>query len=551
MNKINQFARRVAAVDEKMIERCPNKDKIWATQIGYALMLTFVVLFGISFYSMTIMHGGDILFDVETKSIKFDTQVITIGEYVTYVIVGMVAALIVTLFDRTFYQSDWFMQAPYGVEIGFMKRVGFWMGKALNMVVRIAISLFLAYTFSSFLELKVYESELLTSMQKKHYEQNRELYADMEGYADTLDEKENRLKQQEEVLTGKIRKLESGVIVWTDDKTVLSYKKEAAALQQHYAQMVDQVEKKYENQKSNIRDQKEPYEKQLKQQQKQYNDLELKYQAEVGGLKEIEIDGKVIKASGIPTEGRRARLYKSRMKQLQKEMKPIQEKVVKYEQQLKGIEAEKKQEKKKIEKAFNAEEKKVEQALVAYQKKAQKGSLANAQTIKQKYKAELKRVQDEIEDLHKNKQHYVEVHYKEVMQSPKFIPFRDGPMSRLVAMEELKKDPELGKEIAISSWFVKGILIFLEVAPILAKMLFGPPTLYATALQVQTKRMTQQVMEEEGLDTDTIDELIALEKKKRELLKERQNTAMARFFDDKNHTNLNDVMHQHYSTQAA
>jgi len=542
MKEINQFARKVAAIDNKMLESCPNKDKIWATQIGYALMLTFIVLFGITFYSMTIMHGGDILFDAETKSIKFDTQVIGVGEYVLYGVIAMIVALVVVLFDRAFYQSDWFMQAPYGVELGILKRVGFFLGKLLKVSIRIALSLFLAYTFSSFLELKVYESELLTSMQKKHFLENKELYADMDSFAQKLDDKERGLQEGGRKLLDKIQKLDSGVIVWSDDRTTTMFEKRKKELQKNHQQKLSSLSQEYISRKQIIKQEVTPYKLALQKKKKEYNELELKYQAEVGGLKEIEIGGKVIKASGIPTEGRRARIYKKRMQQLEGEIKSLRSKISNYDKAFSQLGKELTDKKEAMVMQLNQAKEQINIKLTEYQKKAQKGLLENAETIKEKLTVQLHRVQKQLEDIGQNKQHYIEEHYKEVIHSPEFIPFRDGPMSRLIAMEEMKKKPDLGKEIAYSSWFVKGILIFLEIAPILAKMLFGPPTVYATALQMQTKRATQRIVEEDGMSIDEIDELIVLEKKKRELIKERQDTMMKDLFHGRHQYNLKEMM---------
>jgi 16S rRNA A1518/A1519 N6-dimethyltransferase RsmA/KsgA/DIM1 with predicted DNA glycosylase/AP lyase activity len=103
------------------------------------------------------------------------------------------------------------------------------------------------------------------------------------------------------------------------------------------------------------------------------------------------------------------------------------------------------------------------------------------------------------------------------MRSPAFVPFRDGPISRLMAMEKLKQEPGIGKEIAYFSIMIKALLVFFEIAPILSKLFFGPPTVYAAALQMQTKRATEQILENDGLSKSEIEEQIAHERKKMEL----------------------------------
>ncbi|QOR61225.1 DUF4407 domain-containing protein [Sulfurovum sp. ST-21] len=517
MKMINKIARDIAAIDNIMLNECPQKDKIWATQIGYALILTFVVLWGITFYSITIMNGGDVFFDAETKSVRFDSNIIETGEYVLYGVVSAIVALVVVLFDRAFYQSDWFMQMPYGAQISLWKKTGFWAGNILKITVRISISLFLAYTFSSFLELKFYESELLASMQKKHLKENKKAYDDMKTYAQKLEEEEDVLKQAEEKLIEKIKTLDSGVVVWSDDSVVRSLEEKKKSVEKEYEKMFAALDTEYHAKMKVVKEARNPLQQKLNAMQQEYDAVELKYQAEVGGLKEIEVGGKIIRASGIPTEGRRAKVYKKRMHQLKGKMRELSALLHNYDVKIQLLVEESAKNKEDLQVQNEHALAAIDAQLKEYKQKVQKGMQANAKTIMKRFEAQLKRVQKRLEDIAKNKQQYIEAHYKEIIHSPEFIPFRDGPMSRLIAMDEMKQDPKTGKEVGYFSWVVKGILIFLEIAPILAKMIFGPPTVYAAALQMQTKRATQRILENDGLSRDEIDELIAVEKKKMEL----------------------------------
>ena len=513
--KLNRFARRVAAMDEKILENCPPKDKIWATQIGYALMVTFVVIWGIAFYSMTIFHGADVTLDIENLSLEFNTSVIGYAEYVMYATIAAVVALLIFFTDRAFYQSDWFMHMPYGVEVPFWKRLLSLAGNTKNIGFRLLLSLFLAYGFSSFLELKFYESELLTFMQKKHFKENKQYYNDMHAYAGKLDDEMEKLSQKRETLKQKILAVESGV---TGDDAVLNrYKTQMHQLQTAHQKAAEDLASFYAAKRKKLENVRRPIAKQMQQMQQAYDTLELKYQAEVGGLKEIELDGKVIRASGIPTEGRRAKFYKKRMQQLQREMKHMAANLKKIDAQQQSLLQEEAEQKRTLERKYAHEAQQTAQEIAAYKKASRARLQANAKQIRADLQKELERVTARLEDITQNKQQYILQHYREVMRSPAFVPFRDGPISRLMAMEKLKQEPGIGKEIAYFSIMIKTLLVFFEIAPILSKLFFGPPTVYAAALQMQTKRATEQILENDGLSKSEIEEQIALERKKMEL----------------------------------
>lgn len=220
MLKIDKVARRIAAIDENLLEECPQSDKIWVNHIGYALSLTFVVIFGIVFYSLTYLDGAQIVLDTQNNAVKFDTHPFSVIDYVKYALIAMVIALVVFLFDRAFYQSDWFVQTPYGVENTVWEKSINIISKFFRIAVRLTISVALAYALSIFLELKLYESELLDTMQKKHFNENKLHYESLKVYADRLNSEEIELKNEEERLLKQIQNISNGVISWSEDKVL-------------------------------------------------------------------------------------------------------------------------------------------------------------------------------------------------------------------------------------------------------------------------------------------------------------------------------------------
>jgi len=206
-----------------------------------------------------------------------------------------------------------------------------------------------------------------------------------------------------------------------------------------------------------------------------------------------------------------------RWQQLQREMKHIAAKLQKIDAKQQSLLQEEVEKKRILERKYAQERQQAVQEITAYKKALRTRLKTNAKQMRSDLQKELKRITARLEDIRTNKQQYILQHYREVMRSPAFVPFRDGPISRLMAMERLKQEPGIGKEIAYFSIMIKALLVFFEIAPILSKMFFGPPTVYATALQMQTKRVTEQILEDDGLSGSEIEDQIALEKRKMEL----------------------------------
>ena len=69
-----------------------------------------------------------------------------------------------------------------------------------------------------------------------------------------------------------------------------------------------------------------------------------------------------------------------------------------------------------------------------------------------------------------------------------FQKLKDDPLSRMTAYQELKSDPKDGATITLFSWMTKFLVIFLEIVPVVAKMFFSPPSVYAARIQATVFR---------------------------------------------------------------
>jgi hypothetical protein len=114
----------------------------------------------------------------------------------------------------------------------------------------------------------------------------------------------------------------------------------------------------------------------------------------------------------------------------------------------------------------------------------------------------------QLETLQSTRNQKVEQFRANALSSPDYQKLKDDPLSRMTAYQELKSDPKDGTTITLFSWMTKFLIIFLEVVPVVAKMFFSPPSVYAAKIQavVEQSRLNaekdtlereQQVVEQE------------------------------------------------------
>ena len=73
---------------------------------------------------------------------------------------------------------------------------------------------------------------------------------------------------------------------------------------------------------------------------------------------------------------------------------------------------------------------------------------------------------------------------------------KDDPLSRMTAYQELKNDPKDGETITLFSWMTKFLIIFLEIVPVVAKLFFSPPSVYAARIQAEVERERRRIQRE-------------------------------------------------------
>src|SRR5262245_25902604 len=156
----------IAGVDRKTLELCPTTDKLWAIQLGFSLLLSCIVVFGISFHAT-----GYIFVSVWTR-----------------ILVAALVALTLFMFDRALYQSDWFFQCAFQRSVRFSERPDPWSGprRFLRIAVRLLISLGLAWVIAVFLELAIFSDTITEKIARDNTALNQPVYAKVQQYESQL-----------------------------------------------------------------------------------------------------------------------------------------------------------------------------------------------------------------------------------------------------------------------------------------------------------------------------------------------------------------------------
>lgn len=536
MARANLFY-RLAGVDANTIATCPYYDRIWARHIGFALLLTFVVVFSISYLSIEYINGAVVALNPDTHALELVTDKRTPLSVSVTVLAASVIAAIVTLFDRALFQSDWFSQLPFRGQLGASKKVQYFLEKVFKSVVRIGMSLALAFALSTFVELKILESSILTVMQKHHLAENAGLYDELRKSVTSLDATQNGQKEIVAQLEVNLQKLISERSLDSKDLKV-TLEAKIVTLKQELAQTDEVINKRPNDALAALQSQIVGVRTALVEGADKVRRFNKLANAEEAGNPE-KLEG----VSGIRT-------CKSRCKYFKKEAALEETLQVSRLDELKRLEG---------------------LALAENEK-----SLGAKQTHNQPFFDQIQSLQRQLEELpdQRNPTYFealdkqiavanselnsrkddietdlsmlnlrADALFDQTLKNPAFIPFRDGPLDRLTALEEIKADPRNATSAIQFSMWLKIFIIFLEVVPVISKLFFSPPSVYAIKLQAQAFKQSDEAfadMKTEGLDGE-----IMLERKKiqlaeiinHRLMAEQANRDLKNAFDQVSNTN--------------
>lgn len=170
-----RFLYFLAGVDAELIERSSRVDRIWAAQVGISLILTFVFVAAISYFSLHYFLGD---------------PAVVVGA-------SLMVAGVVTLFDRALMISDWLNIGLIDELRQHMRKLplrqkfaGLPWGRLVKVAVRVAVSLVIALTLSLLAEAALFGPTLRASLERDNAVANEPYRAAMAEAAKELDARE-------------------------------------------------------------------------------------------------------------------------------------------------------------------------------------------------------------------------------------------------------------------------------------------------------------------------------------------------------------------------
>ncbi len=364
----------IAGVDHDTISTCPKTDQLWASHLGLALTLSFLVVSGITYHATSYI--------IESVPIRC--------------IAALVIALTVLMFDRALFQSDWFFQP---VRSSLRNEPLRW----IRIVFRLGISFCLSFALALFLELAIFSDTITERLQQEFRTANASLFQRM---ADNQARLEHQIVERSE----HVRELESGLSNMESDSGEPATKRSQAKL--------------------------------------------LELGEAIAGFEEdrnAELFGQQTREgqTGRAGQGAAYQFAQAQIDALTKQKRQVEAEAATY------------------------------RATISDQRKQLGGQLDSAR--------------QELARLMEMRDASLLAYQRDLVEgSPEFQKQKDDPLARMAAYTELKSDPEQGPTIIFLSWLLRFAVMFLEVAPLAAKMLFGPPTVYATKIRTVLERERRQ-----------------------------------------------------------
>jgi len=406
---------RIAGVDPVALEDCPNTDRIWAAQLGFSLALNFLLLFGLTFYSVGYF----------------------LPELYARVLVALVVAAVLTMFDRALFQFDWFTVALLQDVRDLNRRTSALQGflavarLSWRLSLRLAISLAIAYTLSVFAEVAVFDSAIRERLTADNYAENQ-------LYRDKLAKFESGLDERRAALRKRITDLETEIDAVQRGAGSPAEQDEYDLLRMNASQTrarVAAVEVTLADNEARIRG------------------LNEDIYAERYGLKDKP------HRTGRPGCEPNSVCYDMVLT------------VREIQQTNAGL-------RKEIE-TLQARAQELDDKASDFLKRRN----ATGDEVVASKRKEIGTLRAEISAFDGQRDGLLSNYAAELKRDGTHRPLRDDPMIRIRALDELRDDPVRGPAITSMSYLIRAFIAFLELAPVLAKIFFAPPTVYSAKIR--------------------------------------------------------------------
>jgi hypothetical protein len=407
---------KIAGVDPVALEDCPATDRVWAAQLGFSLLLNFVVVFGLTYYSI-----GYFLSEIYAR-----------------LFVAFMVAAVVTTFDRALFQFDWFTVALLHEAREFdrdhiapWRRLATFARPFWRLSFRLLISLAIAYTLSVFAELAVFDGAIRERMAVDNFSQNAPYRQRVADFEKALDENASAQRAVVSRVEGEIRGLQKGFVSPTDQDEYDLLRRDAAAARNRIATI----------------------EGTLADNEKRINDLNEDIYAERYGLKDKP------HRTGRPGCDAPSLCYN--LVVTVREIRDTNDKLLK---------------------ELDALRMRVTDLDGRASELAKRRAASEGEVVAARHK-ELETLRAELVAFEARRPALIADYEAQLRRDGVYRPLRDDPIIRLGIMDDLRHDPVRGPAFAQMSYLIKAFIAFLELAPVLAKILFAPPTVYSARIR--------------------------------------------------------------------
>ena len=421
----------VAGVDYKTMSTCPTTDRMWASQLGFSLCLSFTVVFGVSFYATGYMIDSSIIRGL----------------------VAFVVALTVLMFDRALCQSDWFSQGSSensDRDIQTHDEMKASVSRFLRIGTRFGMSLGFAWVIAMFMELAIFSDTISEKIERDRVANNKPIFEKIESFESQLATEIERNRVYVSELETALRNSASEVPA-TDAA--------AAAGSEEIGQQIKRIAARETELRAEIG--------QLEQSVRRYTE---EMNAEEFGQKLFPSNtGRVGTGARYEFAKRQKEAYGAQLTSRQAELSQLLTK--------------------------RDEIRKSEAELLVSNLAMREHELVVIQAKRELLQTNLEKARDSLKQLEVEKAARMKEFQTKVLARSYFLSKKDyaDPLRRIAAYQDLKNDPKDGPIITLFSWMTRFFIIFLEIVPVVAKIFFSPPSVYAAKVQAQIKRERRSV----------------------------------------------------------
>ncbi|WP_234826926.1 DUF4407 domain-containing protein [Rhodopseudomonas palustris] len=429
----------IAGVDRKTLQSCPASDKLWATHLGASLCLSFIVVLGVSFHATGYM----------------------IDNIWTRLLVSTVIALTVLMFDRALCQSDWFYQGTLWntspiVSKAEAKQTAW---RFVRVGIRLALSFGLAWVIAMFLELAIFSSTINEKIEADRVAANQPIYDKIATFESGLNAEVRRRQADIEQLEALHR-------------AALTEQPKPEPTTRARTEDIEQQIRALATREAGLRAEIAEIDKTVQRYTADMN-------AEEFGLKAAPNN------SGRPGAGPRYEFAKKQRQAFQAQRTEREAEIVQLHARRDDL---------------LAVQARITTDALAAREQERAAIKARADALQQRIDA----ARADLKQFEVDKTARVADFRKKVMSDSYFQEKKDkfDPLTRIAAYQELKNDPRDGATMTLFSWMTRCFIIFLEIVPVVAKIFFSPPSVYAAKIQAQVERARQRIENNEDLEDE-------------------------------------------------